>query len=304
MIKVDIVSGFLGSGKTTFIRKLLNAYKNEKIVLIENEFGEIGIDGEIIKKDGFEVIELQSGCICCSIKSSFENAISNIVEDIKPNRIVIEPTGIGLLSEIIEMFNKPSSKEKCVINSLTTIVDSIDYFDYICNFGYFFEDQIINASTLILSKTQFINDSQINNIIDSLRKLNSKAYIITEDWDNLSSSQITKLLQGEILVDLDNLYHKKNTHEQMKDIRSISLKTSKIYSKNQLEKILDNLSSGKCGEIVRGKGFLTSDNGCLEFNYINGHYTINNSEFETEGKLCIIGKNLNKNMINILFISR
>lgn len=301
MIKVDIISGFLGSGKTTLIRKLLKSYSDEKVIIIENEFGEIGIDGEIIKGDGYEVIELQNGCICCSIKLSFTDTISNIIEDLNPERIIIEPTGIGMLSEIIEIMNKPYLKEKCIVTSLVTVVDSINYFDYLDSFGYFFEDQIVNAATLILSKTQHVDDKNTNDIINSLRELNPKAYIISEDWNNLSSNQILKLLQGDILVDLEDICYTKDIFKTPKNISSISIKTSKTYTKEEIENVLDSLSKGNDGKILRAKGFLKSNDGNLEFNYTNGYYTINKSTIQDCGKLCIIGSNLNKDNIKIIF---
>jgi G3E family GTPase len=197
--------------------------------------------------------------------------------------------------------NKPYLKEKCAVTSLVTVVDSLNYFDYIDSFGYFFEDQIVNASTLILSKTQHIDDKELNNIISSLRKLNTKAYIISEDWDNLSPNQIIKLLQGNILADLEHTYNIKSIFNTIPNISSISIKTSKIYSKKEIENILNSLSEGKDGKILRAKGFLKSNDGNLEFNYTNGHYTINKSEIQDCGKLCVIGSNLNKDNIKIIF---
>jgi len=161
MIKVDIISGFLGAGKTTLIRKLLKAHEDEKVVLIENEIGEIGIDGEIVERDGFQVLELSTGCICCSMKVDFFNTITKVIEDIKPERIIIEPTGIGLLSEIIDIVNRPDFKDRSYINSLITVVDSMNYLDQLDVFGEFFQDQIRNASILALSKTQFVEEQEI-----------------------------------------------------------------------------------------------------------------------------------------------
>ncbi|HSQ89307.1 GTP-binding protein [Romboutsia sp.] len=299
MIKVDIISGFLGSGKTTLIKKLLHSFNNEKVVIIENEFGKIGIDGEIIKKDGFEVIELQNGCICCSIKLNFKDTILEIIKELNPDRIIIEPTGIGLLSEIIAMLNDCKIKESCVINSLITVVDGINYFDYIDSFGDFFEDQILNASMLIISKSQFIDDNILNDILNSLKNINKRAYIVSENWEDLSSKDIINLLNGNVLSDL-NYLHKKEINETMKGITSISIEPSDTYNIDELESIFENLKSERFGKVIRGKGFLDSNNKLLEFNYINGHYTINESKIKTNPKICIIGKNLKKdNIINI-----
>lgn len=301
MVKVDIVSGFLGAGKTTLIRKLLKAYENEKIVLIENEFGEIGIDGEVVKKDGFDVIELEQGCICCSLRANFDSTFDKVIKELKPERIIIEPTGMGLLSQIIESINKFSANEECVINSIITVIDSVNYFDQLDVFGYFFQDQIINAETLILSKIQLIDDEQIKNVIDSLRELNNKAYVITENWNNLSYKQITELVQVKTFVDIEHLFRTEHNHEIMKGMDNISLETTKVYTKEEIEKILNDLRKPIFGKVLRGKGLLRGEKGLLEFNYVNGHYSVNESGIDTNGKLCIIGKNLNKGKIKLLF---
>ena len=174
MIKVDVVSGFLGSGKTTLIKSLLKAYENEKVVLIENEFGEIGIDGDIIEREGFQVFEISSGCICCIMKKDFLMVLSRIIKEFNPDRIIIEPTGISILSEIIDMLSTKEVSENCSINSLITVIDSINYLEQCDVFGEFFEDQIINAETLILSKSQFIKQEKVEEIIIELREVNGK----------------------------------------------------------------------------------------------------------------------------------
>ncbi|WFD11110.1 CobW family GTP-binding protein [Tepidibacter hydrothermalis] len=301
MIKVDIVSGFLGAGKTTFIKKILELYKDKKVVLIENEFGEVGIDGDLIKKDGFEVIELQSGCICCSIKTNFIDSINKIIKDINPEYIIVEPTGIGLLSDIIGIFKNEDLNKICSINSLITVVDSMNYIDMIEDLGYFFEDQIINASTLILSKSQFLEEKEVEAIIKSLKKLNKNAYILNKNWDNLSIEDVKNILNNDDLSDLDELYHFENYSEMMKDMTSVSIKVHKKYSKEEISEILDKLNKIEYGIVLRGKGYLNSDEGNIEFNYVNGNFTVQKSEVKSDGKLCIIGKNLDKNEINNLF---
>lgn len=301
MIKVDIISGFLGAGKTTLIRKLLKAHENEKVVLIENEFGEIGIDGEIIERDGFQVLELSTGCICCSMKIDFLNTITKVIEDIKPERIVIEPTGIGLLSEIIDIVNRQEFKDRCYINSLITVVDSMNYLDQLDVFGEFFQDQIKNASILILSKTQFVNEEEINNIINSLRELNKEAFIVRDNWDNLALQNLKELLNGELMIDLDEIFHTDNNENVKNGIDNVAIETEKQYTEEELEKILIKLRNSVYGKVLRGKGFLKGAEEDLEFNYINGQYVIDNGKVEGSGKLCIIGKDLNKNKIKLLF---
>jgi len=299
MVKTHVISGFLGAGKTTLIKKMLEYYKNEKVIVLENEFGEVGIDGEMIKNHGFHVIELKNGCICCSIKLNFKEELINIIEKFNPNRIIIEPTGIGMLSEIIKVLNKPDLKEKCSINSLVTIIDSINYFDYLETFGEFYQDQIENASTIILSKTQFVDKSTLDNIITSLKEFNSRAYVFKNCWDDLSVPELLLTIEDKLFLDIDhrNIIDKKIVD---KNIESISFNIYKNLKKDNIVKILKNLSQGHLGNIIRVKGFVNSDEGVIEFNYINGNFTLNLVNLEIEGKACIIGENLQKeNIINL-----
>lgn len=300
MVKTHVISGFLGAGKTTLIKKMLEYYKNEKVIVLENEFGEVGIDGELIKNHGFDVIELKNGCICCSIKLNFKEELTNIIEKFNPNRIIIEPTGIGMLSEIIKVLNKPDIKEKCSINSLVTIIDSINYFDYLETFGEFYQDQIENASTIILSKTQFVDKSTLDNIITSLKEFNSRAYVFKNCWDDLSVPELLLTIEDKLFLDIDhrNIIDKKIVN---KIIESISFNIYKNLKKDNIVEILKNLSQGHFGKIIRVKGFVNSDEGVIEFNYINGKFTLNLVNLEIEGKACIIGENLQKENIISLF---
>ena len=301
MIKIDIISGFLGSGKTTLIKKLLN--NNEKIVVLENEFGKIGIDGELIKKDGLEVIELQNGCICCSIKLNFKNTIEEIIEKINPDRILIEPTGVGLLSEILIMLNNENLKKYLKLNSIITVVDGVNYFDYIENFGEFYEDQIKNANILIISKSQLIDSESLKKLVDSLKLINENSYIIWEDWDNDIFLNIIKNIEN--VDNFENDINKINSidiSENMKSISSISLIPNKIYAKEDIQKIFELLKNKSLGQIIRCKGFVNCKDGLLEFNYVNGKYNINNVNLKTCPKLCIIGTNLNKEELKKIFI--
>ncbi|CEQ29232.1 CobW/P47K family protein [[Clostridium] sordellii] len=247
MIKIDVVSGFLGSGKTTLIKHMLESIENEKVVIIENEFGQIGIDGDLISKSGIDVLELQNGCICCSIKLNFRDTLLDIIEKFNPDRILIEPTGIGLLSEIISMIENLKLKNTLSINSLITVVDGLNYFDYIDNFGDFFEDQIKNASILMISKTQLIGKDELNKVELSLKNLNKKANIINKDLDKISFDNFFEkldLLNCKISDDIRTLI-KKDISEDMKNIESISKIPNKIYTVESLEHILSSLNNEK-----------------------------------------------------------
>lgn len=303
MIKIDVVSGFLGSGKTTLIKHMLESIKHEKVVIIENEFGQIGIDGDLISKSGIDVLELQNGCICCSIKLNFRDTLLDIIEKFNPDRILIEPTGIGLLSEIISMIENLKLKNTLSINSLITVVDGLNYFDYIDNFGDFFEDQIKNASILMISKTQLISKDKLNKVELSLKNLNKTANIINKDWDKIPFDNFFEkldLLNCKISDDIRTLI-KKDISEDMKNIESISKIPNKIYTVESLEHILSSLNNEKLGKIIRCKGFVNNDEEILEFNYINGNYTIASTNRDITPKLCIIGTNLAKEELLNMF---
>lgn len=304
MIKIDVVSGFLGSGKTTLIKSLLKAYENEKVVLIENEFGEIGIDGDIIEREGFEVFEISSGCICCIMKKDFQVVLSRIIEEFNPDRIIVEPTGISILSEIIDILSSKEVSEKCSINSLITVVDSINYLEQCDVFGEFFEDQISNAETLILSKSQFVEPQKVKEIIESLREVNSEAEIITSNWSNLSFNEIKGLLEQNIKIEFKELFHTEYKPCKENKFKAIGIETSKKFTKEELEEVLKELKESKYGEVLRGKGFLKGVNSFLEFSYTNGQYIIDENKIRSSGKLCLIGQNLNEEELNKLFKSK
>lgn len=301
MINLDIISGFLGSGKTTLIKKYLEAYKNEKIVVIENEFGKIGIDKDIIKKDGLEIIELQNGCICCSMKLNFKDAILKVINDFNPERIIIEPTGVAMLSEIVFMISNEEIKAKCKISSLITVLDAINYFNYIDSFGEFFEDQLLNADLILLSKTKNLKQNEIDNISNSLKQLDKNLNILIKDWDKIS----IKNLKSE--CNLNTLKYKnkedkyKNIDLSMNEISTVSFSDFKIKDVEKLKEIFDNFKNKEYGEIIRSKGFLkTSSGNVFEFNYVNGILDICNSDVDTNSKICIIGKKLEKEKLKKL----
>ncbi|MBL4934399.1 GTP-binding protein [Clostridium sp. YIM B02515] len=301
MIKVDIVSGFLGAGKTTLIKKLLTAYKDEKVVLIENEFGDIGIDGDIVEKDGFDVVEITSGCICCIMKKDFVTLFEKVLCEYKPERVIIEPTGISILSEIIEVLKLEQFKNICEINSIITVIDGISYMEQRDVFGEFFEDQIINAGTLMISKSQLADSELIDKIIASLRELNLKAPIITDNWSKLTQEEIKSLLDLDLNIDFDNLFYTEYKPCSDNQFDALAIKTSKKFNEESLAEALNRLKESEFGMVIRAKGFLKGKGFGLEFSYANGYFEIYKSKFDSTGKLCIIGKNLEDKKIKELF---
>ena len=195
MTKVDIFSGFLGAGKTTLIKKLIKeSYKNEKIVLIENEFGEIAIDGGFLQDAGIEIKEMSQGCICCSLVGDFKEALGKVLEEMSPERIVIEPSGVGKLSDVIRAVQKVENPD-LVLNSFTTVVDVNKCQMYAKNFGEFFNDQIQHANSIILSRSQNASEEKIEEVVKMLEEANPNATIVTTPWDELSGDDIMDTLE-------------------------------------------------------------------------------------------------------------
>ena len=196
MTKVDIFSGFLGAGKTTLIKKLLDeAYKGEKVVLIENEFGEIGIDGGFLKDAGVEITEMNSGCICCSLVGDFSEALKKVVAEFSPDRILIEPSGVGKLSDVIKAVRDINSDE-LLLNSFTAVVDAKKCKMYMKNFGEFYNDQVESAGCIVLSHTTGLDDAKISNCVEVIRGKNESATIVTTPWEDLDGKKILEAMEG------------------------------------------------------------------------------------------------------------
>ena len=219
MTKIDIVSGFLGAGKTTLIKKLLKeALSSEQVVLIENEFGEIGIDGGFLKEAGIEITEMNSGCICCSLVGDFGTALKEVLDKYHPDRILIEPSGVGKLSDVMRAVEGATSSEGVQLNSAVAVVDAKKCKTYLKNFGEFFANQIEHAGTIILSRTGEMNDEKINAEVALIREHNAKAAIITTDWNKLDGSKIleaiedAKDLEAELMQEVLKEHHHDHDH--------------------------------------------------------------------------------------------
>ncbi len=198
MTKIDIVSGFLGAGKTTLIKKLIReSFQGEKLVLVENEFGEIGIDGGFMKDAGITVSEINSGCICCSLVGDFREALAKVVSEYTPDRIIIEPSGVGKLSDVIHAAQSADIGGRAVLHSFTAVVDAGKAKMYMKNFGEFFNDQIENAGCIILSRTQKLSEDKLAAVVALLKEHNPKAAIITTPWDEISGEVICRAMENE-----------------------------------------------------------------------------------------------------------
>ncbi|MDE6127623.1 MAG: cobalamin biosynthesis protein CobW, partial [Lachnospiraceae bacterium] len=197
MTKIDIFSGFLGAGKTTLIKKLLKeALADSKVVLIENEFGEIGIDGGFLKEAGIEIKEMNSGCICCSLVGDFGTSLKEVLTTYAPERILIEPSGVGKLSDVIKAVENVAADTEVEVNSAVAVVDAAKCKMYIKNFGEFFCNQIAYAGTIVLSRTAGMSQEKLEKCVEMIREYNSQATIITTPWEELQGEDILKTIEG------------------------------------------------------------------------------------------------------------
>lgn len=216
MIKVDIFSGFLGAGKTTLIKKLVEeAYKGEKVVLIENEFGEIGIDGGFLKEAGIEINEMNSGCICCSLVGDFGEALKKVITEYNPERILIEPSGVGKLSDIISAVRN-LNLDDVELSAFTTVVDAKKAKIYMKNFGEFFNNQIENASSIILSHTSKLSEEKLEAVVELIKEHNPEAVLITTDWDKLDGKQILAAMERKSTIE-EEIHHMEHEHHHHHD---------------------------------------------------------------------------------------
>ena len=219
MTKIDIFSGFLGAGKTTLIKKLIEeAYQGEKLVLIENEFGEIGIDGGFLQDAGIEITEMNSGCICCSLVGDFGKALRQVLEQYHPDRILIEPSGVGKLSDVIRAV-QGLEMEEAVLNGFTTVADANKCKMYMKNFGEFFNDQIGHASCIVLSRTTGMSEKKLQDVVALLRQHNETADIITTPWEDLTGAQMLETMEKKntLQAELEQLEKEAHQHHHHHD---------------------------------------------------------------------------------------
>lgn len=216
MTKVDVISGFLGAGKTTFIKELINkVFVGEKLVLIENEFGEIGIDGGFLKDAGIEITEMNSGCICCTLVGDFSKALQRVLEEYHPDRVIIEPSGVGKLSDIVKAIEDVKRDADIEISGRITVVDGKKAKMYLKNFGEFFQDQVAHASTIVISRTQSMTPEKIEECVHMLREENKEAAIISTPWEELGKDAIIRALEHGAQIEdlLEEHHHHEHEHD-------------------------------------------------------------------------------------------
>ena len=331
MTKIDIFSGFLGAGKTTLIKKLIKeGYKDEQLVLIENEFGEIGIDGGFLKEAGIKINEMNSGCICCSLVGDFREALTKVLEEYHPDRIIIEPSGVGKLSDVINAV-KTVVSDNVQLNSFITVADASKCKIYMKNFGEFYNNQIENASTIILSRTQNITDDKLAKALELLREHNSKAAIVTTPWDELTGEQILSATEGKALLtvedvefeeecddpecechhhecechhhDHDNEHHHHHHHAD-EVFTSWGKETARKYTKEEIQNILDALGDGeKYGLVLRAKGIVPCTDGTwIHYDFVPEESDVRTGSADYTGRICVIGSKLNETELEKLFM--
>lgn len=321
-VKIDIFSGFLGAGKTTLIKKFLEeAFKGEKIALIENEFGTVGIDGKIMKSYDLQITELNAGCICCSIAGDFTQGLKEVLKQYKPDRILIEPSGVSKLSDVIKGCS-PFFREGIVeLDLCITVVDAGKYKMYLKNFPEFYKDQLKFAKTIILSRTAIGNREKLDGILEDIRHYNREAAIITTDWESLSGMAILKIAREEHRSSLEeDLQREKRTIRLnpakvtgtciekvgrstcAEEVFSVwGVETSRVFSREKIKDILHKLEAEDM-QILRGKGILEADNHqWLQFDYVPGEITIREWVPDYIGRICIIGSKVNEDRLKQLF---
>ncbi len=339
MTKIDIISGFLGAGKTTLIKKLLEeVYQGQKLVLIENEFGEIGIDGGFLKEAGIQISEMNSGCICCSLVGDFGKALKEVITTYAPDRVIIEPSGVGKLSDVIRAVQNAGEEVPMELGSFVTVVNAAKCKMYMKNFGEFFDDQVECAGAIILSRTGGMKQEKLDEAVALLRQHNPSAPIITTPWDQLAGAQIRSAMEGhtlteELLADIhahghdhehhhhdhDHEHHHEHEHDHEHHhdhdgcghdhdhdadevFTSWGVETTRPYTAQEVESALKALDEGSCGEVLRAKGILPRQGGgWLHFDYTPGEINVREGTPDYTGRLCVIGSELKEDRLKEVF---
>ena len=333
MTKIDIISGFLGAGKTTFIKKMLEeVFSGEKVVLVENEYGEVGIDGGFLKDAGIEIKELNSGCICCSLVGDFNRSLNEVIETYHPDRILIEPSGVGKLSDVMSSVKDMEKDHDVKLNALVTVVNAMKASKQMKAFGEFFNNQIANATTIVLSRTQNAKEEKLELCVKEIQAVNPKAAIITTPWDAITGEQILNVVeqQDSLMQEMMKEYeehHHDHEHEHHHDhgegctcgchdhehhhhdhdadevFTSWGKETPHKYTKEKIESILKIFCDTEdYGSILRAKGMVPAEDGTwIYFDMVPGEYELRDGEPDYTGRLCVIGTNIDEHKLEELF---
>ena len=333
MTKVDVISGFLGAGKTTFIKELINkVFVGEKLVLIENEFGEIGIDGGFLKDAGIEITEMNSGCICCTLVGDFSKALQKVLEEYHPDRVIIEPSGVGKLSDIVKAIEDVKRDADIEISGRITVVDGKKAKMYLKNFGEFFQDQVAHASTIVISRTQSMTPEKIEECVHMLREENKEAAIISTPWEELGKDAIIRALEHGAQIEglLEEHHHHEHEHDHDhccghdhhhdhehdhccghdhhhhhadEVFTSWGRETAHRYTEEELDFLLKALSETEgYGTILRSKGIIgMADGSWKQFDLVPEEYEVREGQPDYTGRICVIGTDLKEEELEKLF---
>lgn len=339
MTKIDIISGFLGAGKTTFIKKMIDeAFKGEQIVLIENEFGEVGIDGGFLKDTGIQITEMNSGCICCSLVGDFGKNLNEVITKYHPDRILIEPSGVGKLSDVMKSVIDIEKEQPVKLNALVTVVNALKASKQMKAFGEFFNNQIEYATTVILSRSQNATPEQLEFCVKQIQALNPKASVITTDWDAIKGEQILKTMEGQDNLEMKVLaearhaqdeaehhhHHDHDEHEHHHEhgegctcgchdhdhehghhhaddvFTSWGKETPHKFERAKLEEILKQFVEDD--KILRSKGMVEGTDGkWIYFDMVPGEYEIRDGEPDYTGRIVVIGTDIHEHELEELF---
>ena len=339
MTKIDIFSGFLGAGKTTLIKKLIReAYAGQKLVLIENEFGEIGIDGGFLKDAGIQITEMNSGCICCSLVGDFREALKKVIDQFAPDRILIEPSGVGKLSDVTRAVAAVADERDVKLNCFATVADVNKVKMYMKNFGEFYNDQVSHANAIVLSRTGTAGEQKVADAVALLRTVNPDAVIITTDWQQLSGAQILAAIEegqdfvakllAQTLAEHDHEHehdhdehcecghdhehhhdndehcecgHDHHHHHADEVFASFGRETTRKFTADEVKAALAALDTGKYGTILRAKGILPGEGEWIHFDYVPGEADVRTGSADVTGRLCVIGAKLNEPALELIF---
>ena len=340
MTKIDIYSGFLGAGKTTLIKKMIKeAYHGQKLVLIENEFGEIGIDGGFLQEAGIQITEMNSGCICCSLVGDFASALEKVISEYHPDRILIEPSGVGKLSDVVKAVSTVLSDD-VQLGDLVTVADASKCKVYMKNFGEFFNNQIESAGTIVLSRTGDIKPEKLDQSVALIREHNHDAVLVTTPWDQLTGEQLMQAMDnGSTLAselahlaeeahhhdeddddddccchhhhddddDHDHAHHHHHDHEGHHHADEVftswGIETHRKFTREEIAHALQELDEPRYGVVLRAKGYVANAEGdrWLHFDHVPGEAEIRDGGAMVTGRICVIGSKLDEKAIAALF---
>ena len=339
MTKVDIISGFLGAGKTTFMKKLVaEAYKDEKVVIVENEFGEIGIDSGFLKDTGIEVSEINGGCVCCTLVGDFTKNLHEVIRTYHPDRILVEPSGVAKLSDVmVSVMDVAKEEEGIEMGALVTVINALKASKQMKAFGEFFVDQIEHATTVVLSRTQKAKDEQVEYCTKEVQEHNPKAVVVTTPWDEISGETLLKAIEGRDSLEVQALaemhheqeeaeHHHDHDHEDHHDhgpgctcgchdhehhhhhhaddvFVTWGKETPHKFTRETIEGALKAFAETEdYGYVVRSKGIVPSEEGTwIYFDLVDGEYEIREGEPDVIGRLVVIGTDVKEEDIEKLF---